>query len=97
MVVWVLLNISAALTRAMSTFSLALKSLTNLFGGLGLMISQKADTARNQAFEGRPFIRLAYSISVGKGKNQEAKTKNWQKLKTLTMKKLTKNQISAMQ
>jgi hypothetical protein len=47
------------------------------------MISQKADTARNQAFEGRPFIRLAYSISVGKGKNQ--------RLRTLTMKKLTKN------
>jgi len=41
------------------------------------MISQKADTARNQAFEGRPFIRLAYSILVGKGKSQKlARTKN---------------------
>ena len=75
MVVWVLLKISAALTRAMSTFSLPVKSLTYLFGGLGLMIFQKANMLRNQALEGGSSIRLAYPILVGKGKNQKvAKT-----------------------
>jgi len=38
--VWVLLKFSAALTMAMSTFSLALKSLTYLFGCLGFMVFQ---------------------------------------------------------
>jgi hypothetical protein len=77
MVMWVLVKISAALTRAIGTFSLPLESLTYLFGGLGLMIFQKANMLRNQAFEGGPSIRLAYPIPVGKGKSQKlAKTKN---------------------
>jgi hypothetical protein len=73
--VWVLLKISAALPGAIGAFSLPLKSLTHLFGGLGLMIFQKANRLRNQALEGGPSIRLAYPILVGKGKNQKvAKT-----------------------
>jgi hypothetical protein len=80
MAVWVLLKFSAALTMAMSTFSFALKSLTYLFWCLGFMVIQPLNRCEDMTTFQR-VDRGSTSLSLGQG----------QKLKTLTMKRLTKS------